>query len=81
MDFPQYCFYFCYENLPFKAVQQKAFLSLQCFWWMAKKLEPIAIIEVKIAGFLMTFVTNSKQNRQKKKKKVCYRKLVTMVEL
>lgn len=36
---------------------------------MAKKLEPIAIIEVKIAGFLMTFVTNSKQNRQKKKKK------------
>lgn len=48
---------------------------------MAKKLEPIAIIEVKIAGFLMTFVTNSKQNRQKKKKKVCYRKLVTMVEL
>lgn len=38
---------------------------------MAKKLEPIAIIEVKIAGFLMTFVTNSKQNRQKKKKKKC----------
>lgn len=26
MDFPQNRFYFCYENLAFKAVQQKAFM-------------------------------------------------------